>query len=84
MKTKCIFLGMIFLAALFSSCEKDEQSSPIEINLTKTATLKGLMRADLNLTNQVLEFVLIHSVNYIFSIFEQGFTFARAKVCAVG
>lgn len=49
----------VFLAAmmlLVAGCTKDEQSSPIELDLTKTATIKGVIKADLNLTNQELEF----------------------------
>jgi hypothetical protein len=58
MKKVNIFRFLIAAIVLLNTgCEKDEQSSPIELDLTKTATLKGLMRADLNLTNQVLEFV---------------------------
>lgn len=56
MKTLRFLFGIVALMAVLISCNKDEQTSPIEIDLSKSAVLKGKVFAELNTTNEILDF----------------------------
>ncbi len=52
-----VFIGFLGLA-LFSSCEEDDQSSPATLDTTKTATITGIVEAQLDLMNDTTETTL--------------------------
>jgi hypothetical protein len=57
MRKKIFSLALILIffgGLLFVSCDKDTQNSPVEPNLTKIATLKGLVYANLSERNDTL------------------------------
>jgi hypothetical protein len=57
---KKLFLSFFALAmgmTVFTSCEKEETASPLTIDKTQTATMKGYLFADLDLTKAGLEVV---------------------------
>ncbi|NLO52549.1 MAG: hypothetical protein GX103_15490 [Bacteroidales bacterium] len=58
LKQKSIFKTAVFLMLLLSigACKKDEQSTPIGIDLSKSALVKGIVKAELDLTNEEMEF----------------------------
>jgi len=54
------FFALLFLGGftLFLSCSKDEQTSPATIDTSKTAVIKGVVKAQLDLLNDTTETTL--------------------------
>lgn len=73
MKTLRFFIGMIAIMAMLTACSKDEQTTPITIDLSKKAVLKGKVFAELNTTNEMVDFAP-QGTKIIFSINANQFT----------
>lgn len=54
-KVYFIFTIALMIAVVFQSCKKDEQPTPATIDLTKSATIKGKVKAELDNSNSTSE-----------------------------
>jgi hypothetical protein len=50
-----LFAVTMSLSMVLISCEKDEKSTPIQLDLSSTATIEGIVKANLNLANDTNE-----------------------------
>lgn len=57
---KNLFFSLLFISGMFfsSGCIKDEQNAPSSLDLSKTATIKGQLKAQLDLLNDTLGLIL--------------------------
>ncbi len=58
MKQKSLIRTIVFFVLVLSitACKKEEQATPIDIDLSKSALVKGIVKANLDLTNEEMEF----------------------------